>query len=187
MLCKGSYSTDMGDYMCPRRRHSALVWCNDWAGRPCPDHCVCFFFFDHGCMGTPRSAFMHEGEQHEEEREREGETTASDTGVVRDGLDEMKKKQIRAPREGVLVPRVTQQCTSCETVAPVQRHHGPLQAAHGQTPGADYEKRQRRLRDVVWAFGRASTGCQSAYNIRPQAAMGSQPGPGPRYDWQVAC
>lgn len=57
--------------------------------------------------------------------------------------------------------RVTQQSTSCETVDPVQRHHVPLQAANGQPPGAEFEQSVRRLRDVIWALGRASTALSS--------------------------
>lgn len=67
--------------------------------------------------------------------------------------------------------RVTQQSTSCETDDPVQRHHVPLQAANGQPPGAEYEQSVRRLRDVIWAFGHASTVLSAHNRLAPRQAM----------------
>lgn len=82
--------------------------------------------------------------------------------------------------------RVTQQSTSCETVDPVQRHHVSLQAANGQPPGAEYEQMVRRLRDVIWAFGRASTvRLPTTHSLL--SSHGNQPGPSHQDDWQVAC
>lgn len=95
------YQRHGGLYVSPVNAFCFGAGCTDWARRPCPDHRRLFLLW----ITTARNAHvfhargrrkrvMGEGERKgEREKERGRESTASDTGVVRDCLDEMKSSR----------------------------------------------------------------------------------------------